>query len=67
MFYSEGKASSALIIAAYYGNKDIAELLIAAGASVHFVDDLGETPLHKASFKGHHKAAHLNSNPFQNF
>lgn len=59
MFYSEGKACSALIIAAYYGNKDIAELLIAAGASVHFADGLGETPLHKASFKGHQDIVEL--------
>ena len=53
MFYSEGKTCSALLIAAARANKDIVELLIAAGASVHVVDGLGETPLHKVSAKGH--------------
>ncbi|MEH1793746.1 ankyrin repeat domain-containing protein [Nostoc sp.] len=59
MFYSEGKACSALLIAAYYGNKDIVELLITSGASVDVVDDSGETPLHKASFKGHQDVVKL--------
>ncbi len=53
MFYSEGKACSALLIAAYKGNKDIVELLITNGASINVVDGSSETPLHKASSKGH--------------
>ncbi len=53
MFYCEGKACSALLIAAARGNHDIAEILISNGASVHVVDGTGETPLHKASFWGH--------------
>ena len=53
MFYAQGKAGSALLIAASRGNQDIAELLISNGASVHAIDDAGETPLHKASFWGY--------------
>lgn len=39
--------------AARNGCKDIVELLIASGASVHVVDDKGYTPLHMASIEGH--------------
>jgi ankyrin repeat protein len=59
MFYSEGKPCSALLIAAYHGHKDIVELLVAAGASVHVVDGSGETPLHKASSEGHRDVVEL--------
>lgn len=59
MFYSRGKACSALLIAAYHGCRDIAELLIARGASVHVVDGSGETPLHKASAQGHQDLVEL--------
>lgn len=53
MLYSQNKLCSALFIAAYRGYRDIVELLIANGASVHKADDSGETSLHKASVKGH--------------
>jgi ankyrin repeat protein len=59
MFYLEGKPCSALFIAAFYGCKDIAELLIVNGASVNVVDGMGETPLHKASMKGHQDVVEL--------
>ncbi|HAZ46119.1 MAG TPA: hypothetical protein DDW76_09110 [Cyanobacteria bacterium UBA11369] len=59
MFYSKGKASSALLWAAYYGSGDIAELLIASGASVHVADDRGYTPLHIASKEGHKDVVEL--------
>jgi ankyrin repeat protein len=53
MFYSQGKVCSALLTAAYRGHKDIIEMLIASGASIHAVDNLGETSLHKSSSQGH--------------
>jgi ankyrin repeat protein len=59
MFYSQGKPCSALLLAAYRGYKDIAEILIASGASVHVVDESGETPLHKASVQGHQNVVEL--------
>jgi ankyrin repeat protein len=59
MFYSQRKTCSALFIAAFHGYKDIAEILIASGASVHVVDDSDETLLHKASVKGHQNVVEL--------
>lgn len=59
MFYFQDKLCSALFIAAFRGYEDIAEFLIASGASVDVVDDSGETPLHKASVNGHLKIASL--------
>jgi len=59
MYYSKGKASSALLWAAYKGSSDIAELLIASGASVHVADDRGYTPLHIASREGHKDVVEL--------
>jgi ankyrin repeat protein len=53
MFYCKGKACPSLFFAADYGCKDIAELLIAMGASVNMVDDTGRTPLHLAADRGH--------------
>ncbi len=59
MFFSKGKTCSALLIAAVRGYKDITEILIASGASVHVVDGLGETPLHKAATNGHQSVVEL--------
>ncbi|NES98563.1 MAG: hypothetical protein F6K32_25975, partial [Desertifilum sp. SIO1I2] len=59
MYYSKGKASSALLWAAYQGSNDIAKLLIAGGASLHVVDDQGYTPLHIASREGHKDVVEL--------
>ena len=59
MFYSKGKACSSLLIAAHNGCLDIAELLIARGASVHVVDDHGQTPLHMAASEGHRDVVEL--------
>jgi ankyrin repeat protein len=53
MFYSQGKASSALLTAAYHGNRDIVQLLINSGADINTLDGTRETSLHKASYKGH--------------
>ncbi|ELS01711.1 ankyrin repeat-containing protein [Xenococcus sp. PCC 7305] len=53
MFYFEGKPCSALFIACYREAYDIAEILIANGANINALDNSGETPLHKASVKGH--------------
>lgn len=47
------------MIAAYRGYKDIAEILIANGASVHVVDDKAHTPLHMASIQGHKDVVEL--------
>ncbi|MHC5670936.1 ankyrin repeat domain-containing protein [Nostoc sp.] len=59
MFYSEGKPCSAVLISTYRRHKDIVELLVAAGASVHVVDGSAETPLHKASSEGHRDVVEL--------
>lgn len=59
VFYSNVERKSALMTAACNGCKDIAELLIANGASVRIVDDKGHTPLHLASIKGHKDVVEL--------
>lgn len=53
MFCFDGKPCSALFIACYHGAYEITEILISNAANINAVDDLGETPLHKASAKGH--------------
>ena len=53
MFYFKGKSCSALFLACYHGAYEIAKILISNGANINAVDDSGETPLHKASAKGH--------------
>ena len=53
MFYSQGRASSALLTAAYHGNQDIVQLLINGGADINAEDGTRETSLHKASYKGY--------------
>ena len=42
-----------LHVAAEYGKKDIAELLLANKAVVNAGDEFNWTPLHKAAMKGH--------------
>jgi ankyrin repeat protein len=59
MFYYQGNPCSALFSAAFRGYKDIAELLIANGASVDAVDNSGETPLHIAAMEGHQAIVEL--------
>ncbi|MCL1467900.1 ankyrin repeat domain-containing protein [Argonema galeatum] len=49
----------ALIVAAHSGAKNIVELLIASGASVHVVDGNGQTPLHVAATQGHRNIVEL--------
>jgi cytohesin len=45
--------------AAYGGDKEIAELLIAKGANVNAKGNHGQTPLHEAAFEGHKEVAEL--------
>lgn len=40
---------AAVHFAARYGNADVVEVLIAAGANIHCMDDYGKTPLHWAA------------------
>ena len=49
--YNYGR--TALMIVSYWGNEDIVKLLLKAGANVNLQDIYGETPLCKASEKGH--------------
>jgi len=52
--------STPLHLAAYYGFKNLAEVLIQNGADVKIkTDDLGMTPLHAASQRGHFEIAKL--------
>ena len=48
-----------LEIAAYCGNKQIAELLITKGADVNAKTDIGNTPLHTAANEGHKEIVEL--------
>jgi ankyrin repeat protein len=50
---------SPLHYAAYYGEKEVAELLIAKGADVNAKDEDGETPLDWAIEKNHTETADL--------
>jgi ankyrin repeat protein len=45
--------------AADYGQKDVAELLLAKGASINAKADDGSTPLSLAAAKGHQDVAKL--------
>lgn len=42
----------ALVTATYYGENEIFEKLIAAGADLNCTNENGETPLHSASQEG---------------
>ncbi|XP_055296488.1 ankyrin repeat, PH and SEC7 domain containing protein secG-like isoform X2 [Sitodiplosis mosellana] len=53
--------------AAFHGRKNIAELLIRAGAFVNSVDNALLTPLHIAAFKGHKNFAELLLNNSANY
>jgi ankyrin repeat protein len=57
--YSKEETIPALIVAAYNGAKDIVELLLASGASVHVLDGNDQTPLHIASVRGHKDVVEL--------
>jgi ankyrin repeat protein len=52
-FNSTEKTGSSLLTAAYNGCQEIAELIIESGVSIDVSDGAGETPLHKASDRGH--------------
>ncbi|GBP38689.1 Oxysterol-binding protein-related protein 1 [Eumeta japonica] len=41
-----------LMLATYFGHKDVVEVLLEAGVNTDEVNDLGDTALHKASFIG---------------
>jgi ankyrin repeat protein len=45
-----------LHMAAYHGNMEEIEALVAGGAQVNVVGDMGSTPLHEAVEKGHSEA-----------
>ena len=49
--------SDALIHAATFGQKEVAELLIDSGADVNVKDAIGQTPLHGAAVWGHKEVA----------
>ena len=49
--------TTALHIAALYGDKELAELLIANGADVNAKNRVGLTPLHRAAENGHKEIA----------
>src|SRR5476649_610567 len=48
-----------LYIAAYHGNKDLAEFLLANQAEVNARDDFGDTPLNCAALRNHRDVAKL--------
>jgi ankyrin repeat protein len=48
-----------LHFAAYHNYKDIAELVIDAGADINAVDNMGRTPLHEAAENGYGKMDEL--------
>eukprot|EP00562_Extubocellulus_spinifer_P004889 CAMPEP_0178535442 /NCGR_PEP_ID=MMETSP0696-20121128/35547_1 /TAXON_ID=265572 /ORGANISM="Extubocellulus spinifer, Strain CCMP396" /LENGTH=149 /DNA_ID=CAMNT_0020167581 /DNA_START=406 /DNA_END=856 /DNA_ORIENTATION=- len=48
-----------LLDAAYDGRVDDVRSLLRRGANIHAVDKWGETPLHKASIKGHDEVAKM--------
>ncbi|WP_052306791.1 ankyrin repeat domain-containing protein [Chitinophaga pinensis] len=49
----DDRASTPLIIAAYYNHSDAVAYLLKAGAKVELTDNLGHTALMGACFKGH--------------
>jgi ankyrin repeat protein len=53
VFSKNKNGATALYWAAFYGHKDVAELLLANKANVNAKDDKGDTPLHWAADKGY--------------
>lgn len=41
-----------LLLASYFGHKDVVEELLKAGADVNLSNNIGDTSLHKAAFTG---------------
>jgi ankyrin repeat protein len=48
-----------LLVAAFNGRKEIAELLIAKGANVNATDEVGRTPLHHTAIQGYKEISEL--------
>ena len=55
----DDQGKTPLLRAAYYGYKEIAELLIANGANVNAQDKIGMTPLFISAFKSHKEVVEL--------
>jgi ankyrin repeat protein len=52
-----GNDGNALHMAAWFGNAEVVDLLVARGIDVNAVAGAGETPLHFAALRGHEKIA----------
>ncbi len=59
VFSQDWNNDTPLHLAAYFGYRDVAELLLTHGADVNAINSYGRTPLHRAAFNGHQDIAKL--------
>lgn len=59
VFSQDWNNDTSLHLAAYFGYRDVAEVLLTHGADVNAINSYGRTPLHRAAFNGHEDIAKL--------
>ena len=59
VFSKDGGGETPLYYAAFYGHKDVVELLLAGKAEINAKDGNGQTPFHIATYEGHLEVAEL--------